>query len=740
VLTQSILILLSGAALLLLGEFIAYRAGISRSTGLIWSLGLISFGLLFLPKDWRDLWTNNGPGDHFFVLARNVGLTGLLFLLGIRIDFSKVVKARNLVMMGAVAGVLIGFSLAFAMRLLGGSETGALLIAISAIASVSLFIPGRQYPVSKEEDVEQMSLLKAPAVGLSTTMMVAVYSYSVVDGIIALPVSHSALTVAVLYEIFKVLVLFSFAYFVLSRFLSFTEERFSPFRRSVMCLVILALLYVVVLKATGFLGAFAGAFMAGAILGGSDLRERLGGADRPIADALFWSCTFFPLFFQSHGRSWTAPMASFAVVIIALLVKSLVLWIGGRLTGASSVAAIHMTAANLTPGETAIIFLGFGVTKWGIDGNLYFTILSFTAISTLIGIAVWQWSAPNSSSLNTALDPPVVHPKNGKTTKQLNALGILLLIFISPISMTIQGLGATPGEFAVVQNPETEKVSSSQGMEDILEAMRQRINRQADAAELLGKAQRIYRDGEVSHKAGKFSDAETQFIHARQLLLDAGEDQFYEPNVRAFFFEVSHRIAGIHTQPRSVVDGVSSLSTESNEEVKSFIRYYQGQGRGVAQKGLARLGKYEKMMRTIFREEDVPEDLIYVGLVESAYNPYAESAAGAHGMWQFVQETGRRYGLKQLGSHDDRHDPEKSTRAAARYLRDLYEMFGDWPLALAAYNAGEYRIMRIVETTGINDFWEMSRLRLVPQETRNYVAEVFAAIAIGKRNSGLGIS
>ncbi len=104
-----------------------------------------------------------------------------------------------------------------------------------------------------------------------------------------------------------------------------------------------------------------------------------------------------------------------------------------------------------------------------------------------------------------------------------------------------------------------------------------------------------------------------------------------------------------------------------------------------------------------------------------------------HGFAPFTGDTGRRYNLKNSGALDERHDPEKSTRAAARYLGDLYRLFGDWPLALAAYNAGEYRILRIIRETGIKDFWQMSTQRLLPQETTNYVPSVLAAIAIGKQ-------
>ncbi len=144
------------------------------------------------------------------------------------------------------------------------------------------------------------------------------------------------------------------------------------------------------------------------------------------------------------------------------------------------------------------------------------------------------------------------------------------------------------------------------------------------------------------------------------------------------------------------------------------------------------IGMGKSATDSLFREEGVPEELIFLGLVESAYNPFAHSSAGAAGIWQFMKATGDRYGLRQIGNLGERHDPEKSTRAAARYFRDLFGVFQDWPLALGAYNAGEHRILRLQRQTGTHDFWEMSRLGLLPEETRSYVPAVLAAITLGR--------
>lgn len=142
---------------------------------------------------------------------------------------------------------------------------------------------------------------------------------------------------------------------------------------------------------------------------------------------------------------------------------------------------------------------------------------------------------------------------------------------------------------------------------------------------------------------------------------------------------------------------------------------------------LARYARYRDMLARILAEENIPTELLAVALVESGFNPLALSPKGARGIWQLMPATAERYGLRVHPAEDHRIDPEHSTRAAARYLRDLYRQFGDWKLALAAYNAGEARVQRIIDRTGIRDFDEMSRRAMLPLETRNYVPAVLAA-------------
>jgi tetratricopeptide (TPR) repeat protein len=266
----------------------------------------------------------------------------------------------------------------------------------------------------------------------------------------------------------------------------------------------------------------------------------------------------------------------------------------------------------------------------------------------------------------------------------------------------------------------------------LLQGLQQNVERQAKLAELRTQAESLYREGETRYKRGERDKAEANLARALEIILDTGEQAFYDTNLHSYFLKLTHEIASLKQIAAPGAAPGNQFQVEANDSVQGFIDYFQGKGRSVAQTAFKRLERYEAMMRKIFREEGVPEDLIFVGLVESAYNPYARSTAGASGIWQFSGGTGGRYHLKRTGAADERFDPEKSTRAAARYLGDLYRLFGDWTLALAAYNAGEYRILRITQQTGIKDFWQMSAQKLLPKETTDYVPSVLAAIAIGK--------
>ncbi|MGA9304271.1 MAG: LysM peptidoglycan-binding domain-containing protein [Candidatus Sulfotelmatobacter sp.] len=182
----------------------------------------------------------------------------------------------------------------------------------------------------------------------------------------------------------------------------------------------------------------------------------------------------------------------------------------------------------------------------------------------------------------------------------------------------------------------------------------------------------------------------------------------------------------------------SDLPLMMTDQVAGYISYFSNRGRGTFERAFARSGRYHDMMVTILKQEGVPQDLIYLAQAESGFHPLAVSRVGARGIWQFMGSRARGYGLQHSMWVDDRQDPEKSTRAAARHLKDLYAQFGDWYLAMAAYNSGPGTVQAAVKRTGYADFWELYRRNVLPKETRNYVPIILAMTIVSKNLSQYG--
>jgi len=175
-----------------------------------------------------------------------------------------------------------------------------------------------------------------------------------------------------------------------------------------------------------------------------------------------------------------------------------------------------------------------------------------------------------------------------------------------------------------------------------------------------------------------------------------------------------------------------------NAFVEHWIEYFTGPGRDLFAQWLRRSGRYVGPWRQILKEHGLPEDLVYLALIESGFSLRARSRAGAVGPWQFMEATARRIGLRVDRYLDERRDPIKSTRAAASYLSRLYEEFGDWHLALAAYNAGERRVRSAIQASGKKGYWAIARTNHLPNETRNYVAKFLAGMIIAKHPEVFG--
>ncbi len=176
------------------------------------------------------------------------------------------------------------------------------------------------------------------------------------------------------------------------------------------------------------------------------------------------------------------------------------------------------------------------------------------------------------------------------------------------------------------------------------------------------------------------------------------------------------------------------------DDVKNQIEYLTTNQRALFQKWLDRSVRYLPLMKEIFREYALPEDLVYIAMIESGFNPRAVSRRRAVGLWQFMRPTGREYGLITDKWVDERKDPVKSTRVAAAYLKDLYGRFGTWPLALASYNAGPGRVQRVLRRSGSYDYWGLRDTRHFRQETRDYVPQYIAALIIAKNPDVFGFT
>ena len=180
---------------------------------------------------------------------------------------------------------------------------------------------------------------------------------------------------------------------------------------------------------------------------------------------------------------------------------------------------------------------------------------------------------------------------------------------------------------------------------------------------------------------------------------------------------------------------------ELNRQVLLNINRFLNQDRGFITRGLSRGSRYIPLMKDIFRQKGLPEDLVYVALIESGFYTTAVSRAAAVGPWQFIASTGRRYGLAIDDWVDERRDPVKSTYAAADYLTALHDTFGSWPLALAGYNSGEGKIIRGMKSYGVSNFWDMSSVEgHLTNETKSYVPSFLAATFIAKDPAAYGLT
>ena len=274
-----------------------------------------------------------------------------------------------------------------------------------------------------------------------------------------------------------------------------------------------------------------------------------------------------------------------------------------------------------------------------------------------------------------------------------------------------------------------------------LEAAKENFNQAFDM--LMRSPVPIRRDERLEREFEKI----TEGIYQIELLAVKNGEGFAEQRAVEAPIDESNEVtfpvdAGVKAKAEQELKNTQSdLPLTLNDAVASYINYFSNSrsGRGFLEHGFVRAGKYREQILATLKAEGVPQDLIFLAQAESGFHPLALSRAGARGMWQFMAGRGLQYGLARNGWVDERQDPVKSTRAAARHLKDLYDQFGDWYLAMAAYNSGPGTVQRAVERTGYADYWELHRRGVLPGETRNYVPIILAITIISKNPTQYGL-
>ncbi len=294
-------------------------------------------------------------------------------------------------------------------------------------------------------------------------------------------------------------------------------------------------------------------------------------------------------------------------------------------------------------------------------------------------------------------------------------------------------------------------------------------------AELITQVEKEYQAGQANYQAGHLEAAKQNFDNAFNLLLSGPVEISADDRLQKEFEKLLDGVNGLELSALQEGDGFTEQKSEPapidqanevtpavdanikakaaaevrathsdlplvmNDTVAAYINYFSSSGRSLLEQSLIRGGRYQDMIRRTLKEYGLPEDLIYLAEAESGFKPLALSRAGARGMWQFMGGRGSGYGLQRSWWVDERQDPEKSTRAAARHLKDLYNQFGDWYLAMAAYNSGPGTVQSAVKRTGYADFWELYRRNVLPRETRNYVPIIVAVTIMAKNPAQYGL-
>src|ERR1700678_269623 len=330
---------------------------------------------------------------------------------------------------------------------------------------------------------------------------------------------------------------------------------------------------------------------------------------------------------------------------------------------------------------------------------------------------------------------------------------------------------STASQPDVAQEPKNQDPPQAQAVEATAQPSQSQAAPDA-VADLLVRVEKEYQAGLANYQGGRTDEAKENFDNAFNALLESNLDIRSDDRLQKEFNRITDGVNQLNlvdlasdsdaqkSEPAPIdeTNGITpsadpNIRAKAQAEIKSthsdlplmmtdqvagYISYFSNRGRGTFERAFARSGRYHDMIVRILKEEGVPQYLVSLAQAEAGFHPTAVSRVGARGIWQFMGSRARGYGLQHNMWVDDRQDPEKSTRAAAHHLRDLYGQFGDWYLAMAAYNSGPGTVQAAVRRTGYADFWELYRRNVLPKETRNYVPIILAVTIMTKNMSQYG--
>lgn len=373
------LFLLVGALFIFGGARVARYAGVAEAIGSGVGLCLIAIGVVFAPASWRDGWAGGIKGDRLLTYARLVGLSGMFFLAGTKFDFDRLRDKTSAILSFAVAAAALLAGVMLLVRLLGSSEWGPNILIAATVVASSLWLPS----IQSSHDGNRRINYRVASQTFAFIAMLAVYFYDTL-AVVRSRQSLSVYAIVTLYEAVKLLVLFGFGYFIVTRFLAKADGRISTTRTAIGFALIASLIFVLAATASNQLAAIGWAFVAGALFSSSNIGKLFREGQRSVASAVLVSLVFLPLLLQSHGRVVTAFLPISIGIVAALIGKALVVLFAARASGLSWRQSMLDAVTLLGAGELAILFLGFGLTRWSISPPVYFGILTYALASTLL--------------------------------------------------------------------------------------------------------------------------------------------------------------------------------------------------------------------------------------------------------------------------------------------------------------------------------------------------------------------